>query len=259
METHPAREFRLFAFRDAHYRINAPAFPYASRRIRQLRNRLEEYIRQVPSFASSFSPLPFLPGSPPDIAVRMHRASILTGTGPMAAVAGAFAQEAAEAAIMMGVEEAVVDNGGDLFCIPRRAVTIGLYTGKADRKSRAGSSPFSSLGLRILPEDAPLAICSSSSTMGHSISLGRADLVTVISSSGALADGAATMGANLTGKSTPIDTVAQEVLNIEGVLGVLIFHGSSLAKAGWVPELVRTSNPETALKVVRAPDSNFPG
>lgn len=252
-EERKPREFRLFSFHDAHYRINSPAFPAAVRTIKRLRNRLEEYIRQVPLFASSFSPLPNLPGNPPDTAIAMHEASILTGTGPMAAVAGTFAQKAAEAALNCGAPEAIINNGGDLFLIPNVPTSVGLYTGKAE------NSPFNSLALHILPEEAPLAICSSSSTMGHSISLGKAELVSVFSASGALADAAATMGANKVGGSLSIQEVAEEIASITGILGVLIFQGRQMAAAGKIPDLVRLEHAELTAKVVKAPGSKFPG
>jgi ApbE superfamily uncharacterized protein (UPF0280 family) len=249
----PDREFRLFSFRDAHYRINSPAFSAACREIKRMRNRLEEYIRELPLFASSFTPLETLPGKPPESALIMHEAALLTGTGPMAAVAGTFAQGAAEAAIRAGAPEAIVDNGGDLFLILQSPATIGLYTGKADR------SPFNTLALHILPDQGPLAVCSSSSTMGHSMSLGKAELVTVISASGALADAAATLGANMVGRSLSIQEVAEEIVSITGIAGVLIFQGGEMALVGSVPELVHLKNADLPRKVVKAPESNFPG
>jgi uncharacterized protein len=53
------------------------------------------------------------------------------------------------------------------------------------------------LGLRLAPDDFPCSLCSSSGTIGHSLSFGQADLIAVRSRDAALADAAATALANL--------------------------------------------------------------
>lgn len=99
----------------------------------------------------------------------------------MAAVAGAVAQATVEAARRQGVAAAIVENGGDIFSGYADGGAGGPFAGRehpaADR-----------LAFRITPGEQPLAICSSSSRMGHSLSFGDCDLATVISADGALAD-----------------------------------------------------------------------
>jgi ApbE superfamily uncharacterized protein (UPF0280 family) len=81
-------------------------------------------------------------------------------------------------------EEAVVDNGGDIYLQAVQPVVVSLGTGTSRLADR--------LAFRVEPEDTPLSICSSSGKMGHSMSLGRCDLATVVAKDAALADAAAT-------------------------------------------------------------------
>ena len=101
----------------------------------------------------------------------------------MAAVAGAIAQ-AVGMDLLHFSPEVIVENGGDVFLSTTVSRTVGLY---------AGSSPLTGrIGLAIEPEDCPLGICTSSSTFGHSLSLGSADSCTVLARSAAIADALAT-------------------------------------------------------------------
>jgi ApbE superfamily uncharacterized protein (UPF0280 family) len=246
------RSFRSFSFRGAHYRINGEAFDAASAKLVRLRKELERYIALVPSFASSLVPFPALPQRPPESAVRMNGAAASAGVGPMAAVAGTFAALAGEAALKAGCREAVVENGGDMFIMIRDALTVGLFAGAED------SSPFGNLAFRIEPSAAPLAVCSSSSTMGHSMSFGKADLVTVFSADASIADAAATRGANQVDSPDRIGDVVEMILALEGVRGVLVIAGGKLAMGGDLPSLIRHTDPAMALRVSHDEESDFP-
>ncbi len=119
----------------------------------------------------------------------MAWAASLVGVGPMAAVAGAMAQWAAKAALAAGAEEAIVDNGGDIYLKAVEPVIVSLGTGTSKLADR--------LAFRVEPEETPISICSSSGKMGHSMSLGQCDLATIVAKDAALADAAATQAANL--------------------------------------------------------------
>ncbi len=218
----------------------------------RLRKELERYIAGVPSFASSLVPLPELPPEPPESALRMNRAAEAAGVGPMAAVAGTFAALAGEAALKAGCREAVVENGGDMFIMIRDTLTVGLFAGAED------SSPFGNLAFRIEPSECPLAVCSSSSTMGHSMSFGKADLVTVFSADASIADAAATRGANEVDSPEGIGDVAEKILALKGVRGVLVIAGGKLAMGGELPPLIRHSDPAMALRISHDEESDFP-
>ncbi|HOK96905.1 MAG TPA: UPF0280 family protein, partial [Anaerohalosphaeraceae bacterium] len=163
------RIYNTFVHKEAVFRICCSCYEAVTLEIIRQRKILEEYIHRHPEFRDSLEPVQLL-AHPPESACRMAQAARRTGTGPMAAVAGAMAQLAAEAGLKAGAEEAIVDNGGDIYLRTVKPVIIGLYAG--------GSAAVNRLAFEIQPEDTPLAICSSSGLMGHSMSLGRCDLAT---------------------------------------------------------------------------------
>ena len=118
----------------------------------------------------------------------MAAASQSTGVGPMAAVAGAMAQAAVSAALRAGDRDVLVENGGDIYLAAENEIVVGLLAGE--------NAVSRKLALRIEPAMMPLAICSSSSHMGHSLSLGHCELACVLSQDAALADAAATWACN---------------------------------------------------------------
>jgi ApbE superfamily uncharacterized protein (UPF0280 family) len=182
------RTYRTFTHRGALFRICCDSFDAVTAEIVSQRRVLEDYINCHPDFQHSFEPIE-LRDAPPEVAQRMARAARLVGVGPMAAVAGAMAQLAAEAALEAGASEAIVDNGGDIYLRVVEPALIGLGTGTSELADH--------LGFSLRPNDTPVAICSSSGRMGHSTSLGKCNLATVVAADAALADAAATLAANL--------------------------------------------------------------
>ena len=242
----PKRTYHRFAYKGANFRIGCPLAERVEEEIVRQRELLEAYIARHAEFATALAPLAAAPDAP-EVARRMARAAEAVGVGPMAAVAGTMAQLAAEAAIARGADEAVVENGGDLYLLCRRPIVVGLY---------AGDSPLSDrLALKIEPGDTPRAICSSSGTMGHSLSLGRCDLATVTARDASLADAAATLAANLVRAPADIDSALERIAGIEGVDGVLLVQGDRLGIAGRPGELVANRDPELTLKVTKDPDA----
>jgi ApbE superfamily uncharacterized protein (UPF0280 family) len=180
----------------------------------------------------------------------MQAAAALTGVGPMAAVAGCVAQMAAEAAVRAGATEAVVENGGDIYLFSPQPVVVGLYAGRSPLADR--------LAFLVQPEQLPLSICSSSSLMGHSVSLGQCDLATVVAKDGALADAAATLAGNAVKTPADIDPALDLVSRIPGVLGVLLVKDDRVGLVGDLPQLVRQQDPGFPRKVTHHPDSHDP-
>ena len=235
--------YRRFAHKGANFRILCERFDAVTAEIVRLRAVLEEYIARHGEFATSLIPIDLLDDAP-EIARRMAGAARKVGVGPMAAVAGTVAQMSAEAA---GDAEAIVENGGDVFLAAQRTVTVGLY---------AGQGPLSdSLALSIPPEVMPLAVCSSSGVMGHSLSLGKCDLACVVSRNASLADAAATGAANLVKTPDDIEAALEQIAGIDGVDGVLHLHGDRIGVAGDLPPLVRNRDTELGQKVTRDPES----
>ena len=224
------RAYREFVHKDASFRICCTQFDAVAGEIVRQRRILEQYLERHPEFLRALTPLQPQSGAP-EVARRMAAAAAPVGVGPMAAVAGVMAQLACEAGIAAGAREAIVENGGDIFIIATRRVIIRLHAGTAGIRNR--------LGLVIAPSDTPLAVCSSSGTMGHSLSFGRCDLATVIARDGGLADAAATEAANRVQSVEDIDRTLREVLKIEGVLGVILVKDDHVGMAGHLPPLIK--------------------
>jgi ApbE superfamily uncharacterized protein (UPF0280 family) len=192
--------------------------------IRHYRNQLENYIGRNPGFQAAMSPLP-LDRLAPTLVQEMYRAASVAGVGPMAAVAGVIAEFVGLGLIeRLGLTEIVVENGGDIYLRRQGEATVAIF---------AGTSPLSNkVGLRLRADQTPIGICTSSATVGPSISLGRADAVTVLSASTALADAVATRIGNETKDDRDINQALELAATIDGVRGVLIIKGENLGVWG---------------------------
>jgi uncharacterized protein len=221
---------RTFVHKGASYCIRGEPFDVITREIVAQRAALEAYIRRHPAFQRAMEPVG-LRADAPDIAREMARAAERVGVGPMAAVAGAIAERAAQAACAAGARAVMIDNGGDVFVVLTHPALIGLHTGTAMLSNR--------LAFHVPPERTPLALCSSSGRMGHSTSLGACDLATVVSANAALADAAATRAANLVCTAADIDPALEAIGSIPGVDGVLIVKDDRIGLSGRLPELVK--------------------
>ena len=184
----------------------------------QHRGYLEAYIRRYPRFASTQTP--WRTHEPaPKLVQEMIEASSLAGVGPMAAVAGAIAACVGEELLAFS-KEVMVENGGDIFLKTRRSVTIGVY---------AGNSPLSmQIGVRLGGGSEPMAVCTSSGTIGHSLSYGRADAVCVVAEKCALADAAATSIGNRVQSSADFEPAIRFGSSISGVRGIAVIAGTHL-------------------------------
>ena len=170
------------------------------------RDTLEKYIEKNPSFLTALEPLPVGDGAPRIVKLMLESAK-KTGVGPMASVAGAIT-EFVGTELLAFSPEVIVENGGDIFMKSLRKRTVGIY---------AGQSPLTGkIGLEINGEDTPLGICTSSGTVGHSLSYGKADAVVVLSQSATLADAAATAIGNLIKQPEDITGGIEFAESIEG-------------------------------------------
>ena len=236
------RTYERFAHKGANFRISCDRLDIVTRQIVRQRDILERYIRRHAEFGESLMPVA-VHDDAPEVAARMALAAAAVGVGPMATVAGTMAQLAAEAAIDDGADEAIVENGGDMFLVCRQEAVVGLYPGPGPLAD--------TLALAVEPNATPMAICSSSGTMGHSASFGRCDLATVVSRDAALADAAATLAANMVKTPDDIDPTLERILAIEGVDGVLLVKDDRIGLIGHLPPLVRNRDAELTLKVTR--------
>lgn len=188
----------------------------------QQRRLLEEYIQKDRLFVEAIQP--YVVGTEaPFIVQEMTRAANLSGVGPMAAVAGAFAQFVGKW-LLEKSPEVIVENGGDIFIRSDYHHRVGVY---------AGDSPFSQkLSVNVKPSLEPRGICTSSATIGPSLSLGCADAALIFASSSTLADAAATAVGNQVYSEEDFASALDFALNIPGVNGALVILGDKMAVRG---------------------------
>ncbi len=186
------------------------------------RHQLETYIRSHPEFSTALLPYGLDPLAPA-VVRDMIEAAREAGVGPMAAVAGAIAQHVGIGLLNL-TDQVIVENGGDIFLKANRDVTVSIF---------AGNSPLSErVGLLIHVPQMPLGVCSSSGTVGHSLSRGIADVICVLSSSTALADSAATALGNRVKKRSDLERVAEWADRIDGIMGGVAIVKDKMATWG---------------------------
>ena len=187
----------------------------ARRLILKYRASLKKYIASQPAFLTTLEPIAILPGAP-RIVQAMARAGEKAGVGPMAAVAGAIAHFVGEELSHFS-PELIIENGGDIFLCGRRPRLIGIY---------AGNSPLSGkVGFEINPGGRAIGISTSSGTVGHSLSFGKADAVVVVAENAVLSDAVATGLANRVFTPEDIQPCLERAQKIEGVTGCVAIKG----------------------------------
>ena len=186
------------------------------------RYKLEAYINSHPEFAATLSAWPEDPYAPA-LVKEMIDVSKNLGVGPMASVAGAVAKYVG-AGLLKFSEQVIVENGGDIYLKANQPVTVSIF---------AGTSPLSErFGLLIPVKHMPLGVCSSSATVGHSLSMGAADAVCLLSPSAALADGAATVLGNMIKRKADLEKVDSLASDIKGIWGGVIIFDDRMATWG---------------------------
>lgn len=256
---HGGLTFTTIAHKESDIHVGAPesaagaVAELAKRALAEIRAPLEAYAAARPEFAAALAPLSEAQYMPA-IVREMCRAAKAAGVGPMAAVAGAVNDFLAEALFNL-TDELILENGGDILIrtlIPRN---ILVY---------AGASPLSNkLGIRVAP--GTWGVCTSSGTVGHALSFGKADaaLVLTCGDSGAsrgsgpalrgsgsasrsaphigpcaLSDACATALGNRISAPCDIEPALNWALSIPGVFGALAIVGGAFGAMGGV-ELVR--------------------
>lgn len=200
------------------------AAEFALQRVLHYRQILDNHIKIYPEFLTSLVPLQMVTEVHP-LVNGMYLAAEAAGTGPMSAVAGAFAEFICRDLLgEFGFSEVVVENGGDIFIKVASPAVITVY---------AGDSPLSGkIGVSVKALDSPLAICCSSGTIGHSFSMGEADACMIACRSGALADAYATAFCNMTSNSGIISSLAEKALGIPEIMSVVIIKDDIVGLGG---------------------------
>lgn len=186
------------------------------------RRELEEHINSRREFLYSLSPIETCCDSP-SIILDMYRASAAAGVGPMAAVAGAVAEHTGRG-LLEFTDEVIVENGGDIWLNLKTSAVLGIYVNSIYFRDR--------IRLNINPENTPCSICTSSSTLGHSLSFGKADAATIVAEGGALADAVATGACNLVQNENDLQKAVDYAMSVSGVRGCMIIFRDRFAACG---------------------------
>lgn len=203
----------------------------AERSVSYYRNQIKDYISKDHKFSIALKPIDVAQDAP-EIVKDMANASYMAGVGPMSAVAGAIAEFVAKDLTSLS-DQLIIENGGDNFIKSSVRRIVGIYAGK---------SPFTGrLGIQIEPDQTPLGVCTSSGTVGHSLSFGRADAVIILSKWTALADAVATATGNIVKTEDDIKKGIDFARFIDGVEGAVIIVGSKIGIWGNI-NLVKTEN-----------------
>lgn len=189
------------------------------------RRDIQDYISKDRRFLTALKPIQVALDAPP-IVKKMSEASQRTGVGPMASVAGAIAQFLGRDLLAEGYKEVIIENGGDIFLVTRKTRIIRIHTGL--------SKLWKGLSLKIKPKITPIGICTSSGKLGHSLSFGRADSVTILSKNAALADAVATAACNRINSRENLRSALDFAYSIKGISGAVIIFKNNLISRGEV-------------------------
>jgi uncharacterized protein len=218
---------------DLHIQADRDVTKRATELVLQNRLQIEDYIVRHPDFYATLVPLP-LDNLAPPVVRDMLEAAEAAGVGPMAAVAGSIAACVGKKLVAEGVAEIIVENGGDIYLFRKKECTIAIFAGQSVLTNK--------VGVLVTPAQMPCGICTSSGTVGHSLSLGKADSVTVMADSTALADAVATRLGNEVGVvnsgKAGINRALKKAGEIAGIRGVVVICGDVLGAVGDI-QLVR--------------------
>jgi ApbE superfamily uncharacterized protein (UPF0280 family) len=224
-----------------------------------LNNRLilEKFVKKNDKFLTSFSPIKIKTDF--EIINLMSEASVICDVGPMAAVAGAFADlmlsdmKMEDKKDFIPAKVALVENGGEIAVDSEEVMKIALYAGLNELNLN--------IGFIIEKKICPIGIGTSSATIGHAISLGQADAVTIFARTATLADCAATRIANLV-KGPDVEKSIKNGLDavedIEGIYGAFISRDNKIGQVGKLPKILKIEGDKKKILNNKF-DNIFPG
>ncbi len=203
---------------DLYIRANQDLSFYARQVLVKFRRQIENYINSYPLFKNTLLPYP-QDANAPKIIKSMIGAASRCGVGPMAAVAGAIAEFVGKELLNYSTE-VIIENGGDIFIKSKQIRKVNIFAGKSPLSQR--------IILKIHTQKNYTGVCTSSGTVGPSLSFGKADAVTVISDSVSLSDAAATAIGNIIKTKKDIDKGLIYAQTIKGIKGVLIIKDDKI-------------------------------
>jgi ApbE superfamily uncharacterized protein (UPF0280 family) len=192
------------------------------------RAEISGFIAHQPDFLTTLEPLAVPDDSPATVRL-MAEAGLAAGVGPMAAVAGAVAEYVGRE-LLKYTDQVIVENGGDIFLAANKPRRLSVF---------AGDSPLSDKVIIVIrPDQTPVGVCTSSGTVGHSLSFGHADAAVALSKNCALADAWATRLGNLVKEPKDVKAAIETARKAPGLTGALIIKDDQLAVWGDI-ELAR--------------------
>lgn len=211
------------------------------------REQLKNYMKHNPLFVKTLEPYRIKESEKthriPKIIKLMINGSKIANVGPTATLAGTIAELSLDYLVEQGSNYSIIDNGGDIAFLNNHnseKVLFGIY---------AGTSPLSGeigFEFKFKKKNQKFGVCSSSASVGYSISYGRSDCVTVIANQASVADGLATSIANNVNGKKDEDAVENGLIAAEKFkehyAGTLIIVGESVGTIGKLPKIVETKN-----------------
>ncbi len=146
-----------------------------------IREQIKTFGERNPEFLKSLTPVN-LPAFIPEVVRVMGEASKKVGVGPMAGVAGAVNLFIGSKLTELGFSQFIIENGGDLYLKVERSVVVSLFSKNPKISGK--------LGVELPPGE--WGVSTSSSRIGHSLSLGRTELATVVGKDPVVTDCCAT-------------------------------------------------------------------
>ncbi|MGY5854517.1 MAG: UPF0280 family protein [Candidatus Thorarchaeota archaeon] len=212
--------------------VNSEYIPLVEELVQEAREQIEDYITRHPSFGTSHYPVE-IDKDAPILIQRMARAGQKVGVGPMASVAGAVAEYVVERIVTAGAPHIVFDNGGDIAMYLEHPIVAGVYTGTRGPNG---------LGLKITQTKTKLGLCTSSATVGHSLSYGDTDASIIYSEDVTLADAAATaLGNAVSHKGSQVIESSLNNIMIDGIKGAMVTIEDTIGACGRLPKIVRAN------------------
>ena len=204
--------------------------------ILKIRQELKRYISRNNNFLISLEPLKYNRENLSEIVLKMYESSAIADVGPMACVAGTISEMSINYLIYNRSAFSIVENGGDIALINDREVLCGIYS----NNEVLGNN----IAFKVNARKKPLGICTSSGKIGHSISFGSSDSVSVISKSPSIADGLATRIANEVNGESSEDKISNALECAENYKeyfnGALIISGENVGTIGKLPKIVES-------------------
>jgi ApbE superfamily uncharacterized protein (UPF0280 family) len=208
----------------AHAKQIADMSKFSQSEIQNLRNTLNQYIAYNPDFFKSLIPI-IVSENAPSLTLQMVNASRIANVGPMAAVAGTFAQHIGQQLKKeFELNEIAVENGGDIYLNLQNELVMSIF---------AGQSPLSEkVGIRVPAAFGEVGVCTSSGTVGPSLSFGKADAVVIACRDTALADAYATGIANKIQTPDDVEPVLEKLKNEKEILSAVIIYQDKMGIRG---------------------------